>query len=108
MSSKHLPRLFAQALNEKQIELFDEFIHLEYNNHNVRGTSNSITRAALHSRPRQRVSAQRFVIQAGCDRAERRLVGFRPTERRAVPSAPGVGRTRHPRMGAAEQPSVAV
>jgi hypothetical protein len=35
MSNKHLPRLFAQALNEKQIELFDEFIHLEYNNHNA-------------------------------------------------------------------------
>ena len=47
-------------------------------------------------------------ILAGCDRAERRLVGFWPIKRRAVPSAPGVGRTRHPRMGAAEQPSVAV
>ena len=34
MSNKHLPRLFGQALNEKQIELFDEFIHPEYNNHN--------------------------------------------------------------------------
>src|SRR5258707_1333204 len=33
-SNKHLPRLFAQALNEKRIELFDEFIHTEYNNHN--------------------------------------------------------------------------
>jgi predicted SnoaL-like aldol condensation-catalyzing enzyme len=33
-SNKHLPRLFAQALNEKRIELFDEFIHPEYNNHN--------------------------------------------------------------------------
>ena len=34
MSNKHLPRLFAQALNEKRIELFDEFIHSEYDNHN--------------------------------------------------------------------------
>src|SRR6267378_1570378 len=34
MSDKHLPRLFAQALNEKRVELFDEFIHPEYNNHN--------------------------------------------------------------------------
>jgi predicted SnoaL-like aldol condensation-catalyzing enzyme len=34
MSYKHLPRLFAQALNEKRVELFDEFIHHEYNNHN--------------------------------------------------------------------------
>jgi predicted SnoaL-like aldol condensation-catalyzing enzyme len=34
MSYKHLPRLFAQALNEKRVELFDEFIHPEYNNHN--------------------------------------------------------------------------
>jgi predicted SnoaL-like aldol condensation-catalyzing enzyme len=35
MSNKHLPRLFAQALNEKRLELFDEFIHPEYNNHNA-------------------------------------------------------------------------
>ena len=34
MSNKHLPGLFAQALNEKRMELFDEFIHTEYNNHN--------------------------------------------------------------------------
>src|SRR5260370_2462348 len=34
MSNKHLPQLFAQALNEKRIELFDEFIHPDYNNHN--------------------------------------------------------------------------
>jgi len=34
MSNKHLPRLFAKALNEKRVELFDEFIHPEYNNHN--------------------------------------------------------------------------
>jgi steroid delta-isomerase-like uncharacterized protein len=34
MSNKHLPRLFAQALNEKQVELFDEFIHPQYKNHN--------------------------------------------------------------------------
>jgi hypothetical protein len=32
MSNKHLPRLFAQALNEKLVELFDEFIYPEYNN----------------------------------------------------------------------------
>ena len=35
MSNKHLPQLFAQALNEKRVELFDEFIHPEYNNHNT-------------------------------------------------------------------------
>jgi steroid delta-isomerase-like uncharacterized protein len=35
MSNKHLPWLFAQALNEKRVELFDEFIHPEYNNHNA-------------------------------------------------------------------------
>src|SRR5712664_2316697 len=35
MSNKHLPRLFAQALNHKRVELFDEFIHPEYNNHNA-------------------------------------------------------------------------
>jgi hypothetical protein len=35
MSNKHLPRLFAPALNEKRVELFDEFIHPEYNNHNA-------------------------------------------------------------------------
>jgi len=35
MSNKHLPRLFAQALNNKRVELFDEFIHPEYNNHNA-------------------------------------------------------------------------
>ena len=35
MSNKHLPRLFAQALNDKRVELFDEFIHPEYNNHNA-------------------------------------------------------------------------
>ena len=34
MSNKNLPRLFAQALNEKRVELFDEFIHPNYNNHN--------------------------------------------------------------------------
>ena len=35
MSNKHPPRLFAQALNDKRVELFDEFIHSEYNNHNL-------------------------------------------------------------------------
>src|SRR6266404_5152852 len=35
MSNKHLPRLFVQALNDKRVELFDEFIHPEYNNHNA-------------------------------------------------------------------------
>jgi predicted SnoaL-like aldol condensation-catalyzing enzyme len=34
MSNKDLARLFAQALNDKRVELFDEFIHPEYNNHN--------------------------------------------------------------------------
>ena len=34
MSYKHLPGLFAQALNEKRVALFDEFIHPEYKNHN--------------------------------------------------------------------------
>jgi hypothetical protein len=29
MHNRHLPRLFAQALNEKQVELFDEFLHPE-------------------------------------------------------------------------------
>ena len=44
-----------------------------------------------------------LVILAGCDRAERRLGGSAPTKRRAVPSAPGVLRTRHPMLGAAER-----
>jgi hypothetical protein len=35
LSNKHLPRLFVQTLNEKRVELFDEFIHPEYNNHNA-------------------------------------------------------------------------
>ena len=35
MSNKHLPRLFAQALNDKRVELFDELIHPEYNSHNA-------------------------------------------------------------------------
>jgi hypothetical protein len=29
MNNKHLRRLFARALSEKQLELFDEFLHLE-------------------------------------------------------------------------------
>ena len=37
-----------------------------------------------------------LVILAGCDRAERRLVGSGPTKRRAVPSAPGGGRHATP------------
>ena len=45
-----------------------------------------------------------LVILAGCDRAERRLVRFWPSKSRAVPSAPGVGLTRHLRMDAEEQP----
>jgi hypothetical protein len=40
---------------------------------------------------------------AGCGHAEGRGGGFRPTKRRAVPSAPGVLRTRHPMLGAAER-----
>ena len=35
LSNKHLLLLFVQALNEKRVELFDEFIHPEYNNHNA-------------------------------------------------------------------------
>ena len=31
MRNKHLPRLFAQALNEKRVEPFDEFIRPNYN-----------------------------------------------------------------------------
>jgi hypothetical protein len=45
----------------------------------------------------------RLAIVAACGPAEDRVVGFWPTKRRAVPSAPGVGRTRHPKMGAAER-----
>ena len=45
-----------------------------------------------------------LAIVAGCGPAESRVVGFWPTKRRAVPSAPGVGRTRHPVSGAARQP----
>jgi hypothetical protein len=29
MNNKHLPQLFAQALNEKPLELFDEFLQPE-------------------------------------------------------------------------------
>src|SRR6266481_1084979 len=35
--------------------------------------------------------------------AEGVVVGFWPTKRRAVPSAPGILRTRHPMLGAAER-----
>jgi hypothetical protein len=41
----------------------------------------------------------RLVILAGCDRDERRLVGFWPTKRGAVPSAPGVGLDTAPQNG---------
>jgi predicted SnoaL-like aldol condensation-catalyzing enzyme len=34
MSNKHLPQLFAQALNDKKIELFDRFVSPDYQNHN--------------------------------------------------------------------------
>ncbi len=44
-----------------------------------------------------------LVMAAGCGPAEGVVVGFWPTKRRAVPSAPGVGRTRHPMLGAAER-----
>jgi len=43
------------------------------------------------------------VIVAGCGPAEGRFAGFWPTKRRAVPTAPGVLRTRHPMLGAAER-----
>jgi len=43
------------------------------------------------------------VIVAGCGPAEGRFAGFWPSKRRAVPTAPGVGWTRHPRLGAAER-----
>ena len=29
MNNKHIQRLFAQAINEKQVELFNEFLHPE-------------------------------------------------------------------------------
>src|SRR5438046_9244284 len=44
-----------------------------------------------------------LVIAAGCSPAEGGVAGFWPTKTRAVPSAPGVLRTRHPRLGAAER-----
>jgi len=50
-SNKHLPRLFAQALNEKRIELFDEFIHPEYNNHNPQVQPGPAGVQALRSHP---------------------------------------------------------
>jgi hypothetical protein len=45
----------------------------------------------------------RLAIVAGCGPAQGRVVGTCPTKRRAVPSAPGVGRTTHPKLGAAER-----
>jgi len=44
-----------------------------------------------------------LAMEAGCGPAEGGIAGFWPTKRRAVPSAPGVGRTRHPMLGAAER-----
>jgi len=44
-----------------------------------------------------------LVMVAGCGPAEGRVAGFWPTKRRAVPSAPGVLRTRHPKVGAAKR-----
>ena len=41
---------------------------------------------------------------AVCGPAEGGFTGFWPAKIRAVPSAPGVGRTRHPVSGAAQQP----
>jgi hypothetical protein len=44
-----------------------------------------------------------LTMEAGCGPAEGGVAGFWPTRSRAVPSAPGVGRTRYPKMGAAER-----
>jgi hypothetical protein len=44
-----------------------------------------------------------FAAAAGVGLAKGRVAGFWPTKRRAVPSAPGVGRTRHPKLGAAKR-----
>jgi len=44
------------------------------------------------------------VIAPGCGPAGVRAVSFLPAKRRAVPSAPGVRRTRHPALGAAWRP----
>ena len=46
------------------------------------------------------------VIAPGCGPAGVRAVSFLPAKRRAVPSAPGVGLTRHPMLGAAERRAV--
>jgi len=45
----------------------------------------------------------RLAIVVGRGHTEGRAVGFWPTRSRAVPAAPGVGRTRHPKMGAAKR-----
>ena len=55
MSNKHLPRLFAQALNEKRVELFDEFIHPEYNNHNAYVESGRRALCILSAPPRTKI-----------------------------------------------------
>ena len=48
----------------------------------------------------------RLAIVAGCGHAETRVVGLWPIRSRAVPAAPGVGRTRHPVSGAVQQPGL--
>jgi steroid delta-isomerase-like uncharacterized protein len=35
MNNKHLPELFVKALNEKRLDLFDQFLDPAYNNHNA-------------------------------------------------------------------------
>ncbi len=34
MANKHLAMLYARSLNEKNISLFDDFVHPDYGNHN--------------------------------------------------------------------------
>jgi hypothetical protein len=50
----------------------------------------------------------RLVIVAGCGPAEGVVVGFWPTKRRAVPSAPGVGLDTSPRFGCCMATKVAI
>src|SRR5271166_5393458 len=49
-----------------------------------------------------------LIIAAGCGPAECRAVGFWPTKRRAVPSAPGVGLDTSPRFGCCTATNVAI